>query len=417
MGRFSGAGAAFARVLAVAALPALAGCGQRAENVLIPTHAAAPTGTGKVDMLIMTTRLRSEVPGEIYSGDRARDRSLFNLVVSIPPDGARTAGEVQWPKSLPADPAKDFVTLKARDMDRAQARAWFQGAAGEKKRLFVFVHGFNNTFEDAAYRFAQIVHDSGTDAAPALFTWPSRGSTFDYLYDKESATYSRDALEDLLTRAATSPNVAEVTVMAHSLGNWLLIEALRQMAIRHGAVYPKIHNVIMAAPDVDVDVFRSDFLQIPEPRPRITVFTSSDDRALAISRRLSGGIDRLGAIDPDVEPYRSKLAASNITVIDLTKLKGGDRLNHGKFAQSAEVVKLIGSRLVNGEQIAQSDLSLGERIAGAAAGTAGAVGATVAAVATAPLAVIDPATRRSYGGQLKSLERTWSDAAAVNASR
>ena len=90
-----------------------------------------------------------------------------------------------------------------------------------------------------------------------LFTWPSRGDVLGYVYDKESATYSRDDLEYLLTRAALDPNVSDITVMAHSMGNWVMMEALRQMSIRQGHVFPKIKNVIMASPDLDVDVFRS----------------------------------------------------------------------------------------------------------------------------------------------------------------
>ncbi|RXF73718.1 alpha/beta hydrolase [Hansschlegelia zhihuaiae] len=398
---------------------ALCGCGGRAENVLVPTPSSAPPpGASKIDMLVVTTRERTETPtGEIYSGARAMDRSLFNLVVSIPPAQARKVGTVQWPKSLPADPATDFVTLKAKDMDKAGVMTWFRTVAGPKRNVLIFVHGFNNTFEAAAYRFAQIAHDSGTDAAPILFTWPSGGSVFDYLYDRESGTMSRDALETLMTNAATNPNVGEVTVMAHSMGNWVLIEALRQMAIRRGSIYPKIRNVIMAAPDLDVDVFRSDFLAIPEPRPRITVLVSRDDRALAISRRVAGGIDRLGSIDPDAEPYKSKLAAAEIVAIDLSKVEAGDSLNHGKFAESPEVVKLIGSRLIAGQQVSDADLTLGERIAGATVGAAAAVGSTVAAVATAPVAIVDPATRRSYGRQVRQISQNAGEAAASATGR
>ncbi|MBD4969725.1 alpha/beta hydrolase, partial [Xanthomonas citri pv. citri] len=85
--------------------------------------------------------------------------------------------------------------------------------------------------------------------------------------------------------------------------------------------------------------------------PRFTLFTSRDDKALALSRRISGNIDRLGQIDPSIEPYRSELEKAGITVIDLTQLKAGDRLNHGKFAASPEVVQLIGQRLVAGQTI------------------------------------------------------------------
>jgi esterase/lipase superfamily enzyme len=226
----------------------------------------------------------------------------------------------------------------------------------------VFVHGFNNTYEDSVYRFAQIVHDSGAEVAPVIFTWPSRGSVFDYNYDKESTNYSRDALETTLRKIAEDPRVKDITVMAHSMGSWLTVEALRQMAIRDKRVNPKISDVILASPDLDVDVFSKQYRAMGKDHPRFTLFTSRDDRALRASRFISGNVDRLGQIDPSVEPYRSQLETAGITVIDLTQLKAGDSLNHGKFAASPEVVQLIGQRLVTGQTITDSDIGLGERL-------------------------------------------------------
>ncbi len=87
---------------------------------------------------------------------------------------------------------------------------WFGKNRNAKRQVVIFVHGFNNTYSDAVFRFAQIMHDSATDAAPILFTWPSRGNVFDYLYDKESTNFSRRALEDMILQAAKSPDVGEV---------------------------------------------------------------------------------------------------------------------------------------------------------------------------------------------------------------
>jgi esterase/lipase superfamily enzyme len=60
-----------------------------------------------------------------------------------------------------------------------------------RSKVLVFVHGFNNRFDDAVYRFAQIVHDSRAPVIPILFTWPSRGELRlrAYTYDRESANY------------------------------------------------------------------------------------------------------------------------------------------------------------------------------------------------------------------------------------
>ncbi|WP_331373361.1 alpha/beta hydrolase [Sinorhizobium chiapasense] len=328
-------------------------------------------------MLVMSTRERSPLPGAVYGGDRAEKQSLYHLVVSIPPDKARKIGEIQWPRGPRGDARTDFVTVEASDMNPADVDRWFLRVAGKKRKLLIFVHGYNNTFATSAYRLAQITHDSRAEAAPVLFTWPSRGHVLDYVYDKESATYSRDALEYLLTRAAANPNVSDITVMAHSMGNWTMVEALRQLSIRRGRLPSKIKNIIMASPDLDVEVFRSQLVQMAEPRPRITIFLSQDDQALALSRHLGGDIDRVGAIDPEREPYRSKLKEFNIVVINLTKLKGGDSFHHSKFAESPEIIRLVGKRLIEGQEIDGRDLTLGERISGATAGAGASIGRSV----------------------------------------
>ncbi len=178
------------------------------------------------------------------------------------------------------------------------------------------------------------------------------------------------------------------------------MEALRQMAIRDGRIAAKIQNVILASPDLDVDVFGRQLDEIGKKRPKFTLFVSQDDRALQLSRRISGDVDRLGQIDPSKEPYRSQLEAAGITVLDLTALRGGDSLNHGKFAESPEVVKLLGNRLIAGQTVTDSNVGLGEQIGAVALGTAQTVGGAASVAVNAPIAIFDPETRRTYGEQV-----------------
>ncbi|WP_052641107.1 alpha/beta hydrolase [Pseudorhizobium banfieldiae] len=384
----------------------LAGCAGRPEGVMIPTASAAAPGK-EVDIFVATTRQPSREPGILFSGERGRDLEATAITVSIPPDANREIGEVQWPKRLPPDPAKEFATVRVEPVStETGANRWLSQHLPPTKRVLVFVHGFNNRYEEAVYRFAQIVHDSKADAAPVLFTWPSRASIFGYNYDKESANYSRDALERVLDQIADDPQVADVVVLAHSMGSWLTVEALRQMAIREGRVEPKISNIILASPDLDVDVFAQQFRTIGRDGPHFTLFVSRDDRALQLSRRISGSVDRLGQIDPTMEPYRSELENAGITVIDLTALESGDPLNHGKFAESPQVVQLIGTRLLAGQEIATANVALGERLGAIALGTAQTVGGVASATVSAPIAVFDPQTRRTYGEQINRVGRS-----------
>lgn len=164
--------------------------------------------------------------------------------------------------------------------------------------------------------------------------------------------------------------VGDITIMAHSMGSWLVVEALRQMAIRDGRVAPKISNVVLASPDIDVQVFRKQWLEQGPHRPQLTLFVSQDDKALDMSRLIGGDVDRLGQINPAAEPYRSELEKAGVTVLDLTALKGGDPLNHGKFAERPEVVRLLGERLVAGQVIAESKNGIANQLGTVGAGAA-----------------------------------------------
>jgi esterase/lipase superfamily enzyme len=339
---------------------ACAGCaGRTAEGVLT---AAADTvsfeGTSRVTILAATTRQRSNgVPGVMFTGTRGNGLSYASISISIPPDSARKVGEVQWPASLPGDPRRDFVTTSANYIGKKEFSDAITATVKQtgRNKVLVFIHGFNNKFDDAVYRFAQVVHDAKAPGIPVLFSWPSRGelNLRSYTYDRESANYSRDALEELLDQIASNPNVAEINIVAHSMGNWVTLESLRTRSIethraktaRAKRILDKVKNVLLVAPDVDVDVFRTQIARIGTPRPRIAVFVSQDDTALALSKTLWGGVPRLGEIDPNAEPYRSEFERDHIEAFDLTKLKtAGDNAHDRAFQDVTTVVQMLKQR-------------------------------------------------------------------------
>jgi esterase/lipase superfamily enzyme len=378
------------------------GCGGHPKDVLTPVADTVPD-TSRVDMLVATTRAKSAVPGEMFTGERARTPSFAEITVSLPK--TRKEGDVAWPKKLPSNPATDFATLKAEEFDLDGAKGWLKASVKRSpdRSVLVFIHGFNNRFEDSVYRFAQIVHDSKVHSAPVLVTWPSRGSLLAYGYDRESTNYTRNALETLFQYLAKDGDVKEVNVLAHSMGNWLALEALRQMAIRNGGLPAKFKNVMLAAPDVDVDVFRSQIEDMGSPHPQFTLFVSRDDKALAFSRRVWGNIPRLGSIDPETDPYKAELSDYKIAVVDLTKIKVSDDLNHSKFAESPEVVQLIGTRLSEGQTLTDSRVGLGDTILAGTTNVAAAAGSAAGLVLTAPVAVLDADSRDNYANHVNGL--------------
>jgi len=377
-------------VIGLAAMAA--GCSTRPYGDLI-VGTTVP-GASQVDLLVATTRAPVvSPPGVMFGGARGRGLQFADIVVSIPPEAARRPGEVQWPSHPPGDPARDFVTLRAERLDLADARADFNARVRRTpgRKVLVFIHGYNTRFEEAVYSFAQIVHDARVDVAPVLFTWPSGGSLAAYVYDRDSAVYSRDALETVLQALANNPNVGSISILAHSMGNYLTVEALRQMSIRDRGLPRKIRDVMLASPDIDVDVFRRQIAEIDaEPRATsFTLFVSRDDKALGLSSILARDTTRLGALDPTVEPYSSMLQQARVNVVDLTGLASNDIANHSKFSTS-EVVGAIGDRLARGQTLNDAQPNLVETLGTFTRGAVGVAADVATGAVTAPTRLVDP---------------------------
>ncbi len=374
-----------------------------------------------VDLMVATTRAPDNTePGVMFSGERGTALSFADIVVSLPPDANRKIGEVQWPENATPDPMREFTTVEARILSKDEATAEFNRrvARTPKRQVLVFVHGFNTRFAEAVYRFAQIAHDSSADVVPVLFTWPSRGKLLQYGYDHESASYSRDALEALLQGLARDPNVGEISILAHSMGNWVTLEALRQMAIRDHGLAPKIKNIMLAAPDVDFDVFKRQIMAMGVKPSLFTVFVSKDDEALAVSKRVWGDKPRLGAVDAKAEPYRDVLDRDRVQVVDLTEISsgGGDSLGHTKFAEAPAVVRSIGARLATGQALNDGQAGVGEKLGMVAVGAASTVGAAAGVAVAAPFAIVDPRTRENLGDRLDTVGQGASDTLQSGAS-
>jgi esterase/lipase superfamily enzyme len=398
-------------LLIVITVCGLAGCAAP-TGLLKPVTSGAPN-TSKVEMLVATTRMRT-TPAEMFSGERGPGLEFADIVVSIPP--VHQAGKVEKPHQIPGDPATDFVTLEpTHTIDKTQAAAVFRRLLrkGPTRHVLVFVHGFNNRFEDAVFRFAQFVHDSGaeTQVVPVLFTWPSKARVLAYGYDRESVEYSRDELESGLRFLAQNPEVREISIFAHSMGNWVTLEALRQMAIRDGKVAGKIRNVILADADVGVQVGYKQIDRIEAvgvKRPNFTLVTREDDRALAISRGFWRE-RRLGSIDPDQE--RTNLERRGIVAVNATTFYSQDPFHHSAVFDNPELVKIIGRTLTADQTLTDPNASIGEKLTRATAGLTASVGHAAGLVLTAPVAIVDPDTRDQFGDRVDAFGQSIRDAA------
>ena len=319
----------------------------------------AVEGAATSSVLVYSTRARSDEPGVVFSGERGQMPSGAIVEISIPPTHKMGKLEISGREATP-DPEKHFAALSVEYLEEniaeQRAESWFE-QQNQDGGVLIYVHGYNIPFDIAVFSLAQLRHDAGLKSAPMLFAWPSSGQIGAYLYDRESANYSRDVLEQAIRDVASHPEVKDITIFAHSMGGWLTMEALRQYAIRDGAVDDKVTNVVLASPDVDVDVFVRQLHALGEDRPYVTILSTQDDAALRVTRFLAGGV-RLGAIDATTPQIYSALDdLGGIAVLDLTEIEGGDFLRHSVFSSSPQIVAQLGAGLLNSDAFLREQYS------------------------------------------------------------
>jgi esterase/lipase superfamily enzyme len=202
---------------------------------------------------------------------------------------------------------------------------------GPRRDVLVYVHGFNQSFQQATLDAARLADGVKFRGETILFTWPSREALLDYIHDRDSAMWSRDALESMLAELIQHPAVNNIHLVAHSMGTMVSVESLRQIHARFGETAAlKMGAIVLASPDIDIDVFASSVRRIGSMAKRITVLTAANDRALGIMNRLAGGIARVGTAE------KERLESMGLRVIDASQF-GGSGINHDLFLSNDQV--------------------------------------------------------------------------------
>ena len=225
-----------------------------------------------------------------------------------------------------------------------------------RKEVFVYVHGYRNTFDDAAFAMAEIWHFLGRIGVPIIYTWPAGyPGVFGYTYDRESSEFTIYHLREVLGFIASFPEVEKIHVIAHSRGTDVATAALRELTIgsRKAGIDPqrhfKIHNFVLAAPDIDVSVAEQRvagdkiFLSVK----RFTVYTSPADKAIGYANKLfQSPRGRVGTFGPEhaTRSIRAALAfnKSNFAIINFpgggrdSRLMG-DQYGHSYFRNAPTV--------------------------------------------------------------------------------
>ncbi|SDW78821.1 alpha/beta hydrolase [Litoreibacter albidus] len=320
------------KLLLVVAAVLLSACAHKGGLARIPAGEQAATIR---PVFFSTTRQTDELP---FGTLRSRVSQYGLIDVSIPP--SHEAGQIEFPNREP-DPQKHFL-VAATDAyrDAGEMRANLNKALAAQKPknrdVVIFVHGFNNRFSDGIYRIAQMSHDLGLPGVVASYSWPSAGNPLNYAYDRDSALFARDGLRRLIEEV-TKSNADKVILVAHSLGSMVTMETLRELSVSgKTGVLNQIDGVVLMAPDLDLDLFKTQADAIGDlPEPFI-IFSSKKDRALRLIEQLTGQKNRLGRLE-DV----SEIADYDITYIDVTAYSEGG-LNHFPNAQSPALLQLLG---------------------------------------------------------------------------
>ena len=330
----------------VALAAALGGCVDMegaADYVGIGGGSTLPARPRIVQVFIASTR-KGESGAAAQSA--SSDGTHFALAtLTLPP--SHQSGAIETPSWGSADAAKHIVLAGERQLDgdefRAELASHISGRIGVNRDILVFVHGFNSSFDEVRMRTAQIAADSRFGGVPVMFTWPSKNELFGYVADKDSAMASRDALEELLEQAAATPGVGKVHILAHSMGAWLTMEALRQASLSgHRDLDGHLGEVMLANPDIDMDVFATQMARLAPAK--VTVFATANDRALSLSSAIAQSRKRVGAIDPANPDDKAKLESLGAKVYDLSGFSDGF-IDHGAYAAAPDVLHAIGAQM------------------------------------------------------------------------
>jgi esterase/lipase superfamily enzyme len=326
---------------------ALAACSARpGPELLSPT--ASPPSARVVAVYVATTRARQNPDSNVFTNDRSLELNYAAFKIAIPP--VHRVGHIEWPTLAP-DPALSFATVQQEVLDK---RTFEQLTAPRSLRTplkaTVFVHGFNTNFQEALFRLAQMTADGDVAGVPILFAWPSEARLTGYVVDKDAVAASRDQLAELLTMLARNSD-AHVTVIAHSMGAWPAVEALRQLRLAHKDAVISRLRIVLAAPDIDVDLFRTQMAVIGPLSPPMTVLVARDDIALSLASFIAGERPRLGMIDVDDPRIQEAAVTAKLEIVDVSSVKAPDRMNHERYASLAALYPRLAAADADGTGI------------------------------------------------------------------
>lgn len=301
--------------------------GEQAEessNVILTNLAFQPSlKKDNVAVFFATNRQKDKLLSTLkkakYNNFRGYKVSYGKIIVNIPEK--HTSGEIERPNFFRKEnPKKHIMFLEQQDF--ADVDNFFSQLTMEgKKKTLIFIHGYNVPFEDAIFRTAQISHDIKFTGVTMAFSWPSKGNLQGYMADEADAEWSIPYFVEFLAGVLKNQQDHEIYIIAHSMGSRVVSQALKLINPEESS---RIRELILAAPDIDADVFNEQILPAFKDRQLMTtLYVATNDKALRLSRALHGNM-RAGL---------NREHGKHVELIDATKGKV-DFLGHSNFAQN-----------------------------------------------------------------------------------
>jgi esterase/lipase superfamily enzyme len=305
-----------------------------------------PNNHAIVPVFYATDRDRVSYTPLAYGGGRepARQLHLGRIDVSVPRD--HKMGQMERPTIWTfwrEDPTKHFIIVKAQEQSYEDFYRDVAGVVGrsQRKEAFVFVHGFNVSFESAVYRTAQVAYDLAFDGAPILYSWPSVGLPTGYPVDANNSEWTIDRLHWFLEDVAAKSGAQQIHVIAHSRGNWPTMNALNAIAIeQHNGARARFNQIVLTAPDVDADSFKLLVRRFNLVAARTTLYASSNDEALRLSKQYQG-YQRAGDVRPQI------VITPGVDSIDVSAVDTS-LLGHSYYGDNTSVISDIARLLRTG---------------------------------------------------------------------
>jgi esterase/lipase superfamily enzyme len=292
-------------------------------------------------------------PGPQYGGRHGEVVEMGTCEVSIP--AIHQPGQLEGPSilrlELKEDPLKHVVLQRVERQEPNQFFAELRSdLAGGEDSILIFIHGYNVTFEDAARRTAQMAYDLKFKGAPMFYSWPSQGNWYRYREDEKHVELAVPHIRKFLLDVAKRSQARSIHLIAHSMGNRALTAALREMEIEAGEQGALFNQVVLAAPDINADIFKKTIAPaITRKAERVTLYASSNDLALAASRVFNAGGPRAG--DTSAGP----VVVAGIETIDVSGVDTS-LLGHSYYGSNESVLDDLRLLLVDAASADQRPL-------------------------------------------------------------